>query len=119
MMTVLKKLARFTIEMKFLIFVKLSSFCYSHNKKLLVKLQELVRREKLLCDAVGSNGHQKVVEFVHPKELETCLGGLEIGTEPTSPEDVKTFMEAVVRYSVKTCHHRFYNQVTHSDKLTH
>ena len=76
----------------------------------LQQVLDLVRTEKLLCDAAGS-GAQKVVEFVHPKELETCLGGLEIGPDPTNAEEVKEFMSKVVRYSVKTCHHRFYNQV--------
>ena len=81
-----------------------------NDDSILQEVLDLVRKEKLLCDAADS-GAQKVVEFVHPKELEKCLGGLEIGTEPSSRDEVKEFMESVVRYSVKTCHHRFYNQV--------
>ena len=88
----------------------IASVCQSDDT-ILEDVLDLVRREKLLCDAVADNGSQKVVEFVHPKELEKCLGGLEIGTEPSSRDEVKEFMETVVRYSVKTCHHRFYNQV--------
>ena len=85
---------------------------YHHSDDfVLQQVLDLVRREKLLCDAEADSGAQKVVEFVHPKELERCLGGLEIGPDPTQEDDVKTLMEKVIRYSVKTCHHRFYNQV--------
>ena len=89
---------------------KMTTNGYHADDLVLQQVLDLVRNEKLLCDAAES-GAQKVVEFVHPKELEKCLGGLEIGSGPTDEDDVKDFMEKVVRYSVKTCHHRFYNQV--------
>jgi hypothetical protein len=89
---------------------KMSTNISQSDDSVLQQVLDLVRSEKLLCDA-GDTGAQKVVEFVLPKDLETCLGGLVIGSDPTNDADVKDFLEKVVRYSVKTSHHRFYNQV--------
>ena len=80
------------------------------DAKILQEVLDLVKAERLLCDAADPDS-QKVIEFVHPKDLEQCLGGLEIGSGPTSEDDIRDLMGRVVRYSVKTCHHRFYNQV--------
>jgi len=86
---------------------------FHHEEKeenILQKVLDLVNREKLLCEQDDRSDH-KVIEFVHPKELEKCLGGLLIGNDPSSSEEVDRLMELVVKYSVRTCHHRFYNQV--------
>jgi len=56
---------------------------------------------------------QKIVEFVRPSELPLALGGLAIGRDPPGDEAVLRIVENVIRYSVKTCHPRFFNQVIH------
>ena len=75
---------------------------------------------------------QKVVDFLHPDELRAALP-LSIGRQGCSDEELQEirsavmfifvclcvgaceyfmiFSEAVVKYSVKTCHPHFYNQV--------
>jgi len=49
------------------------------------------------------------VEFVPPAELGERLGGLNI--EPEGTKDVDSLIEAVAKYSVKTCHENFHNQL--------
>ena len=80
------------------------------DDQVLEEVLELVRQEKLLGQA-GDPEAQKVIEFVHPKDLEKCLGDLEIGSNPTHRDQIRAIMERVIRFSVKTNHHRFYNQV--------
>ena len=80
------------------------------DDQVLEEVLELVRQEKLLGQA-GDPEAQKVIEFVHPKDLEKCLGDLEIGSTPTHRDQIRAIMERVIRFSVKTNHHRFYNQV--------
>jgi len=84
------------------------------DDEILEEVLEFVRLEKLLGEAADPES-QKVIEFVHPKDLEKCLGDLEIGSEPSSRDALKVLMERVIRYSVKTNHHRFYNQVRYNE----
>ncbi len=84
------------------------------DDEILEDVLDFVRREKLLGEAADPES-QKVIEFVHPKDLEKCLGDLEIGPEPSSRDELKVLMERVIRYSVKTNHHRFYNQVRNNE----
>ena len=86
------------------------------DDQVLEEVLELVRQEKLLGQA-GDPDAQKVIEFVHPKDLEKCLGDLEIGSTPTHRDQIRAIMERVIRFSVKTNHHRFYNQVRGSRQV--
>ena len=52
-----------------------------------------------------------MIEFVPPEKLEKFLGGLDIHKE--GDENVDELLEKVVKYSVKTCHSHFYNQLYH------
>ena len=83
------------------------------DDQVLEDVLELVRQEKLLGQA-GDPEAQKVIEFVHPKDLEKCLGDLEIGSSPTNRDQIRAIMERVIHFSVKTNHHRFYNQVKYN-----
>ena len=82
---------------------------------------------------------KKVVDFLHPDELRAALP-LSIGRQGCSDEELQEirsavmfifvclcvgtceyfmiFSEAVVKYSVKTCHPHFYNQVQESRTLS-
>ena len=73
------------------------------------KVYKLVVKEKLL-----SGQHErdnKVIDFVQPEELSQRFGGLEITQKANS--DIQAIIENVVKYSVKTCHPRFFNQLYH------
>ena len=77
------------------------------NVELVKKVFDLVCREGLISDNYDSE--KKVVEFVPPAELGERLGGLNI--EPEGTKDVDSLIEAVAKYSVKTCHENFHNQL--------
>ena len=77
------------------------------NVELVKKVFDLVCREGLISDNYDSD--KKVVEFVPPAELGERLGGLNI--EPEGTKDVDSLIEAVAKYSVKTCHENFHNQL--------
>ena len=77
------------------------------NINILKKVFDLVCKEGLISDNYDSR--KKVVEFVPPAELGERLGGLTI--EKEGVEDIDNLIEAVVKYSVKTCHPNFHNQL--------
>lgn len=79
------------------------------NTELLKKVYEIVAREGLVSDDYDSS--KKVVEFVPPQKLGSVLGGLQI--QEDGLEDVDSLLEAIVKYSVKTCHPHFFNQLYH------
>merc|ERR1712088_743070 len=76
----------------------------------LARVAELVQRERLVSDKYDKR--QKVVDFLHPDELRTGLP-LAIGRQGCGEEELERISEAVVKYSVKTCHSHFYNQLYH------
>jgi len=77
------------------------------NINILKKVFDLICKEGLISDNYDSR--KKVVEFVPPAELGERLGGLTI--EKEGVEDIDNLIEAVVKYSVKTCHANFHNQL--------
>ncbi len=79
------------------------------NFSIIDKVYKEVVKQGLISDSFDRN--QKVIEFVQPNELGQKLGGLEIGPEVV--EDVDSLIKSVIRYSVKTCHPHFYNQLYH------
>ena len=79
----------------------------SEGLNLVKKVYELVIKEKLLSGHYDKS--KNVVEFVSPAELGNRLGGLEIPQDGI--ENVDELLESVVKYSVKTCHSHFYNQL--------
>lgn len=79
------------------------------NVELVKRVYDLVIKEGLISDNYDSR--KKVVDFVPPQELGNKLGGLNIEMEGI--QDVQSLLEAVVKYSVKTCHPHFYNQLYH------
>ena len=81
----------------------------SEGLNLVKKVYELVIKEKLLSGHYDKS--KNVVEFVSPAELGNRLGGLEIPQDGI--ENVDELLESVVKYSVKTCHSHFYNQLYH------
>ena len=86
-----------------------SSSMDSEGLNLVKKVYELVIKEKLLSGHYDKS--KNVVEFVPPVELGNRLGGLEIPQDGI--ENVDELLESVVKYSVKTCHSHFYNQLYH------
>ena len=76
---------------------------------LVKKVYEIVSKEKLFAGHYDKS--KKVIDFVPPDLLADRLGGLNIDKEGIS--DVDQLLENVVKYSVKTCHSHFYNQLYH------
>lgn len=74
---------------------------------LLEKVLSIVERERLVS---GIDENKKVVEFVHPEELKKILQ-LDIRREGRPLEEIEQILETVVRYSVKTQHPFFFNQL--------
>ncbi len=74
---------------------------------------DLAIREDLVTGDHGRDG--KVVDFVAPADLggRLCKSGLAIGEAGIEDTEVTDLMENVVKYSVKTCHPYFYNQLYH------
>ena len=77
------------------------------NTELLKKVFDLICSEGLISDNYDRS--KKVVEFVQPAELGKHLGGLNIENEGL--EDIDSLIKAVAKYSVKTCHENFHNQL--------
>merc|ERR1711936_860627 len=76
----------------------------------LARVAELVQRERLVSDKYDKT--QKVVDFLHPEDLRAALP-LSIERQGCGEEELQRISEAVVKYSVKTCHSHFYNQLYH------
>lgn len=77
---------------------------------ILQKVNDIVQKNKLLSDHYDVN--KKVVDFEHPKDLQSLLP-LDIGKAGVSDEELEKISEDVVKLSVKTCHPYFYNQLYH------
>ncbi|XP_066940703.1 cysteine sulfinic acid decarboxylase-like isoform X1 [Macrobrachium rosenbergii] len=75
--------------------------------KFLHKVLSLVLEENLVT---GVDESAKVVEFKHPRELQELLK-LNVGQNSRSTDEIMKVLEEVVRYSVKTTHPHFYNQL--------
>ncbi|XP_025084057.1 cysteine sulfinic acid decarboxylase-like isoform X1 [Pomacea canaliculata] len=58
----------------------------------------------------GTDVNKKVVEFRHPDELMRILD-LELISEPTSNSELLQLCQQIVKYSVKTGHPHFFNQL--------
>ena len=65
-----------------------------------------------VSDETRYDSKAKTVDFLHPEELRTALP-LAIGRQGCGEEELQKISEAVVKYSVKTCHPHFYNQLYH------
>ncbi|XP_063596063.1 cysteine sulfinic acid decarboxylase-like [Penaeus indicus] len=76
--------------------------------ELLQKVLEIVLREKIVT-GIDASG-KKVIEFKQPEELKK-LFDLRVGQDGCSPDEAHALLEQVVRYSVKTTHPHFYNQL--------
>lgn len=75
--------------------------------ELLKKILEIVLREKIVT---GVDAPEKVIEFKQPEELKK-LFDLRAGHDGCSPDEAHALLEQVVRYSVRTTHPHFYNQL--------
>lgn len=58
----------------------------------------------------GTSASEKVCEWKEPKELKQLLD-LELRSQGESQEKILERCQAVIRYSVKTCHPHFFNQL--------
>ncbi|XP_059538986.1 cysteine sulfinic acid decarboxylase isoform X4 [Myotis daubentonii] len=58
----------------------------------------------------GTSASEKVCEWKEPEELKQLLD-LELRSQGESKEQILERCQAVIRYSVKTCHPRFFNQL--------
>eukprot|EP00095_Tigriopus_kingsejongensis_P002620 snap_masked-scaffold1459_size40432-processed-gene-0.5 protein:Tk02620 transcript:snap_masked-scaffold1459_size40432-processed-gene-0.5-mRNA-1 annotation:"glutamate decarboxylase-like protein 1" len=84
----------------------------SHQaEEFLQKIKDLVSEKKLLPEHFDNKG-EKVVSFVHPKDLEEKLG-LAIHQEGAPEPQLEEICQNVVKYSVKTGASGFYNQLYH------
>ena len=73
-------------------------------------VNNIVQKHKLIPDKYDDNN--KVVQFEHPKDLFNILP-LDIGKEGVDDKQLEEISETIVKYSVKTCHPYFYNQLYH------
>ncbi|XP_066865474.1 cysteine sulfinic acid decarboxylase isoform X3 [Kogia breviceps] len=90
------------------------------SKPLLSLNEDTVAAEALLQDVFGivmdevirkgTSASEKVCEWKEPEELKQLLD-LELRNEGESQEQILERCRAVIRYSVKTCHPRFFNQL--------
>merc|ERR1719370_185412 len=80
------------------------------EQNILERVLRLVQNERLISDKHGSNG--KVVDFLDPAEMMSLLP-LDIDSKGCNDEEMQKISEMVVKYSVKTCHPHFYNQLYH------
>lgn len=80
------------------------------SSQILNKIHQIIQEQSLISDKYDKSN--KVVEFIHPKDLEKVLP-LRIGGEGTSFSELEKITEDVVKYSVKTCHPYFFNQLYH------
>jgi len=108
-------LTRRAFNLKFNCPLRLSSMSMSSSNNdnvsdILVKINNLVQREALISDKYDVS--KKVVDFEHPKDLFQVLP-LDIGQKGVSDQELEKISETVVKYSVKTCHPYFYNQLYH------
>lgn len=77
----------------------------------LQKVKDLVTQKKLLSERFDKS--EKVVEFVHPEQLEQKLG-LDIQPNSSTTQELEDICQKVVKYSVKTGAATFYNQLYHA-----
>ena len=82
----------------------------SRTSRILDTINNIVQRHKLIPDKYDVSN--KVVEFEHPSDLFNILP-LNIGAEGTDDKTLEEISETIVKYSVKTCHPYFYNQLYH------
>jgi len=82
----------------------------SRTSHILDTINNIVQRHKLIPDKYDVSN--KVVEFEHPSDLFNILS-LNIGAEATDDKTLEEISETIVKYSVKTCHPYFYNQLYH------
>ena len=80
------------------------------SSEILRKVSDLVQKHKLISDKFDHS--QKVVDFEHPNELFSLLP-LEISAGGCSDQELESISELMVKFSVKTCHPYFYNQLYH------
>jgi len=80
------------------------------SSEILRKVTDLVQKHKLISDKFDDS--QKVVDFEHPSELFSLLP-LEISPQGCSDQELETISELMIKFSVKTCHPYFYNQLYH------
>ena len=90
--------------------------CNTSISTYLENILSKVLHHELLCDK-GDRSTEKLIDFVHPTDLEGILGSLTIGQEATSVETLDKIVDNVIRYSVKTSSPRFHNQVTKISSL--
>ncbi|XP_071541227.1 cysteine sulfinic acid decarboxylase-like isoform X2 [Panulirus ornatus] len=75
--------------------------------ELLKMVLDVVLRANLVT---GIDASEKILEFKHPKELKELVD-VEVERDGCSLEEAGAVLEQVVRYSVKTQHPHFYNQL--------
>ncbi|GFN94774.1 cysteine sulfinic acid decarboxylase-like [Plakobranchus ocellatus] len=81
-----------------------------NNPEVIKFLDEAYRLIKEEALQKGTSRDYPVLEFMHPHELESTLD-LEITAEPASHEQILDAMKNIIRYSIKTGHPRFHNQL--------
>ncbi|XP_068236415.1 cysteine sulfinic acid decarboxylase-like isoform X1 [Palaemon carinicauda] len=75
-----------------------------------VLLRQVLNLTLKESSATNVDGDSKVVEFKHPNELQDLLK-LNISQNGLSIDEVMKVLDEVVRFSVKTSHPHFYNQL--------
>ncbi|XP_030385649.1 cysteine sulfinic acid decarboxylase [Scaptodrosophila lebanonensis] len=79
--------------------------------KILRDVHELLQKQNAFCVSPQQWGEQKIVEFVQPSELKQLIN-LKIEEKEThSLSEIEKLCQLVIRYSVKTSHGRFHNQL--------
>ncbi|XP_040583146.1 acidic amino acid decarboxylase GADL1 [Lepeophtheirus salmonis] len=81
----------------------------STTPEFLRDILELINNKKVL----NPPHFNKVVEFLHPKDLEKEFSCLDIDAQSVSENELKEICEKVIDFSIKTNHPYFLNQLYH------
>jgi len=80
------------------------------TSSILEAINKLVQDQRLVSDKYDIT--EKIINFKHPKELEEILP-LAIQKDGLNDLQLEELGRLIVKYSVKTCHPHFYNQLYH------
>ncbi|XP_037951105.1 acidic amino acid decarboxylase GADL1-like [Teleopsis dalmanni] len=78
--------------------------------KVLGSIYDLLCNEKAFCVSEADRG-EKIVNFVQPEELKKLIDLTISEHENHSIKDIEDIIRSVIKYSVKTSHGRFHNQL--------
>ncbi|EDW18723.1 cysteine sulfinic acid decarboxylase [Drosophila mojavensis] len=79
--------------------------------RILQNVFKLVQREETICADPQQWQQQKIVDFMQPDELKKHINLTIKEKETSTLSDIEEICQQVIKYSVKTSHGRFHNQL--------